>query len=95
VNLFPIGDDAFLADTPGFSMLDFERFDFFDLDDLPLCFPEINERIGQCKYTKCTHRKEEGCAIVDAVKSGEIAKTRHESYVLLYDILKNKHKWDK
>lgn len=95
VNLFPIGENAFLADTPGFSMLDFERFDFFDLEDLPLCFPEINGRIGECRYTKCTHRKEEGCAIVEAVNSGEIAKTRHESYVLLYDILKNKHKWDK
>ena len=95
VNLFQIAEDAYLADTPGFSMLDFERFDFFDLESLPLCFPEINERIGQCKYTKCTHRKEEGCAIVEAVKSGEMAKTRHESYVLLYDILKNKHKWDK
>ena len=95
VNLFPIGENAFLADTPGFSMLDFERFDFFDLESLPLCFPEINERIGKCRYTKCTHRKEEGCTIVEAVKSGDIAKTRHESYVLLYDILKNKHKWDK
>ena len=95
VNLFPIGDNAFLADTPGFSMLDFERFDFFDLESLPLCFPEINERIGLCRYTKCTHRKEEGCAIVEAVKSGEIAKTRHESYVQLFEILKNKHKWDK
>jgi ribosome biogenesis GTPase len=95
VNLFPIGEDAFLADTPGFSMLDFERFDFFDLESLPLCFPEINDRIGECRYTKCTHRKEEGCAIVEAVKSGEMAKTRHDSYVLLYDILKNKHKWDK
>lgn len=95
VNLFPIGENAYLADTPGFSMLDFERFDFFDLENLPLCFPEINERIGECKYTKCTHRKEEGCAVVEAVKSGEMAKSRHESYVLLYDILKNKHKWDK
>ena len=95
VNLFPIGENAFLADTPGFSMLDFERFDFFDLESLPLCFPEINDRIGQCRYTKCTHRKEEGCAIVEAVKSGEMAKTRHESYVQLFDILKNKHKWDK
>ncbi len=95
VNLFQIAENAYLADTPGFSMLDFERFDFFDLESLPLCFPEINERIGQCKYTKCTHRKEEGCAIVGAVKSGDMAKTRHESYVLIYDILKNKHKWDK
>ena len=95
VTLYPIGEDAYLADTPGFSMLDFDRFDFFSLDDLPLAFREINEKIGQCKYTKCTHRKEEGCAIVDAVKRGEIAKSRHDSYVMLYEILKNKHKWDK
>lgn len=95
VTLYPLENDTYLADTPGFSMLDFERFDFFDLEELPTCFPEINHRIGECKYTKCTHRKEEGCAIVSAVKCGEMAKSRHESYVMLYDILKNKHKWDK
>ena len=95
VTLYPIRESLYLADTPGFSMLDFERFDFFDLEQLPLCFPEINERIGECKYTKCTHLREEGCAIVDAVKRGEIAKSRHESYVSLYETLKNKHKWDK
>ncbi len=95
VTLFEIGEDAYLADTPGFSMLDFDRFDFFDLEDLPLCFPEINDRIGGCRYTKCTHRKEEGCAVVEAVKRGEMAKSRHDSYVMLYEILKNKHKWDK
>ena len=95
VTLYPIADNTFLADTPGFSMLDFERFDFFDLEELPTCFPEINDRIGECKYTKCTHRKEEGCAVVEAVKRGDMAKSRHESYVMLYDILKNKHKWDK
>lgn len=95
VTLYPIGEDAYLADTPGFSMLDFDRFDFFTLDDLPLAFREINERIGECRYTKCTHRKEEGCAIVEAVKRGEIARSRHDSYVMLYEILKNKHKWDK
>jgi ribosome biogenesis GTPase len=95
VTLYPIGNGALFADTPGFSMLDFERFDFFSVDELPLAFPEVNDRIGQCKYTKCTHIKEDGCAIVEAVKNGEIAKSRHESYVSLYDILKNKHKWDK
>ena len=95
VTLYDLGDGLFFADTPGFSMLDFERFDFFDLEDLPLAFKEINERIGECKYTKCTHLKEDGCAIVEAVKRGEVAKSRHESYVSLYEILKNKHKWDK
>ena len=95
VTLLELGEELYFADTPGFSMLDFERFDFFDLEDLPLSFREINERIGQCRYTKCTHRKEDGCAVVEAVKSGEIAKRRHESYVALYEILKNKHKWNK
>jgi ribosome biogenesis GTPase len=93
---FKMGEGVCLiADTPGFSMLDFERFDFFDLEQLPLCFPEINERIGECRYTKCTHLREDGCAIVEAVKCGKIAKSRHESYVTLYETLKNKHKWDK
>lgn len=95
VTLLKLGEELYFADTPGFSMLDFERFDFFDLEDLPLAFREINERIGQCRYTKCTHRKEDGCAVVEALKRGEIAKSRHESYVALYEILKNKHKWDK
>ena len=95
VTLLELGEELYFADTPGFSMLDFERFDFFDLEDLPLSFREINERIGQCRYTKCTHRKEDGCAVVEAVKRGEIAKSRHESYVALYEILKTKHKWNK
>ena len=95
VTLLELGEELYFADTPGFSMLDFERFDFFDLEDLPLSFREINERIGQCRYTKCTHRKEDGCAVVEALKRGEIAKSRHESYVALYEILKNKHKWNK
>ena len=95
VTLYEVGEGAFFADTPGFSMIDFERFNFFELEDLPLAFKEINERIGECRYTKCTHLKEEGCAIVEAVKRGEISKSRHDSYVSLYEILKNKHKWDK
>ncbi len=96
VELFPLSDSldcGYLADTPGFSMLDFERFDFFSLEDLPLAFREFGERIGQCRYTKCTHTKEEGCAIVDAVKSGEIPKSRHESFLELYATLKAKKKW--
>ena len=88
-------DGFYIADTPGFSMLDFERFDFFDIEQLPMEFPEINALIGQCKYTKCTHTKEQGCAVVEAVKRGDIAKSRHDSYLMLFDILKNKHKWDK
>ena len=93
--LFPADGNALIADTPGFTMLDFERFDFFTLEDLPAAFPEINEHIRSCRYTKCTHRKEEGCKVLEALEKGEISASRHESYKSLYEILKNKHAWDK
>jgi len=95
VELFEVGNNALIADTPGFTMLDFEQFDFFGIDDLPSAFPEIGEHIGSCRYTKCTHRKEEGCKVIEAMERGDIARSRHESYKLLYEILKNKHSWDK
>ena len=87
-------DCGYIADTPGFSLLDFNRFDFFEKDDLVYTMREFEQYIGQCRYTKCSHTKEEGCAIVEAVKDGKIPKSRHESYVELYDILKMRKKWD-
>ncbi len=98
VELFPISDSyegGCIADTPGFSMLDFERFDFFSKDDLPLTMREFEPYIGMCKYTKCTHIKEEGCAIVEAVKNGEISKSRHDSFVSMFNVLKEKKSWNK
>lgn len=99
VELYPvINPDSpescgYLADTPGFSMLDFERFDFFEKDDLVYTMREFRPYIGKCKYTKCSHTKEEGCAIAEAVKNGDIPKSRHESYCELYTVLKSKTKW--
>ena len=95
--LFAISDAAdcgYIADTPGFSMLDFKRFDFFEKDDLVHTMREFAPYIGECRYTKCSHTKEQGCAVIEAVKSGEIPKSRHESYVELYDILKTRKKWE-
>ena len=81
---------ALLADTPGFGLIDFVHFDFFDLENLAACFCEFYDYIGECKYTKCTHKKEEGCKIVEAVSRGEISRSRHESYCAIYDEFKNK-----
>ena len=94
--LYPLTDAddcGYLADTPGFTMLDFERFDFFEKEDLPLTFREFQPYIGECRYTKCSHTKEEGCAILAAVKDGTIPKTRHQSFLSLYEVLKKKTKW--
>ena len=94
--LYPLTDEnncGYLADTPGFTMLDFERFDFFEKEDLPLTFREFSPYIGECRYTKCSHTKEEGCAILAAVKSGVIPASRHQSFLSLYEVLKKKTKW--
>lgn len=96
VELFRLSEDpnsGFLADTPGFTMLDFERFDFFEREDLPATFREFAPYIGSCKYTKCSHTKEQGCAVIEAVKRGEIARSRHQSFAELFEVLKKKTKW--
>ena len=99
--LFPLcdlidgGKYGFLADTPGFSLLDFERFDFFNLENLFDTFREFRPSFGKCKYTKCSHTKEQGCDIIARVESGEIEKSRHDSYKSLYEILKKNPSWKK
>ena len=84
---------GYIADTAGFSLLDFERFDFFTLEDLPHTLREFAPYLGKCRYTDCTHINDEECAILEAVQAGEIPKTRHEAYKELYTILKEKKKY--
>ena len=86
-------DCGYIADTPGFSMLDFARFDFFEVADLPLTMREFDPYIGKCRYTKCSHTKEQDCAIIEAVRAGDIPLSRHQSFCELYDVLKTKKKW--
>lgn len=94
VELYPLNGGGYLADTPGFSLLDFERFDFFKKDDLPLTMREFEPYIGKCRYSDCAHLSEEGCAVIEAMKNGKIAKSRHESYVSMYKVLKEKKAWE-
>lgn len=100
VTLYPTSGEAdcpYLADTPGFSALDFEQFDFFGKEDLPHTMREFAPYLGGCRYTNCSHTKESAadCAIVRAVETGEIPRSRHDSFRALYDVLKNKNSWDK
>ena len=94
VELFPVGNGGFLADTPGFSMLDFMHFDFFGLDDLFYAFREFVPYFGKCRFPDCTHTGEgaEECAIAHAVLEGTIAPSRHESYKKLWAVLKQKER---
>lgn len=90
----PACGEGYIADTPGFSLIDFTRFDFYAKEDLPGTFREFAPYLGQCRYTKCTHQKEDGCAILEAVKRGEIAPERHASFAEIYRDIKDKHAWD-
>lgn len=94
-SLFPLPCGGYIADTPGFSLLDFESFDFFGLSDLPDTMREFRPFYGGCRYADCTHTKEEGCAVLDAVASGDIARERHESYLAMYSALRSKPFWGK
>lgn len=92
VELFKVLN-GYIADTPGFSSLDFETNDIIMKDDLAECFPEFAEYIGTCKFTSCAHINDKGCKIVEAVKNGEIHPSRHESYTALYNEVKNIKDW--
>lgn len=85
--------DGYIADTPGFSSLDFETNDIIKKDELADCFPEFTDFIGTCKFTSCSHVNDKGCKIVEALKNGEIHPSRHESYVSLYNEVKNIKDW--
>ena len=97
VELFPIrmetGGIFWLADTPGFSMLDFTRFDFFPYDELASSFREFDDCLGKCRYTKCTHLREEGCAVLEKLRAGGIAPSRHDSYVRIWEEQRKVPEW--
>ena len=92
-DISPTADTGFLADTPGFSLIDFARFDFVSLDELLPTFPELLPYLGKCRYADCAHVGEgiEECAVARAAAEGEIAPTRLESYRSIYKVLKEKN----
>ena len=95
VEIFDIENSAgtgFLADTPGFSLIDFSRFDFFSLEELLPTFQELLPYVGKCRYADCAHVGEgaDECAVAKAAMEGKIAESRLESYRSIYRVLKQK-----
>ena len=86
--------NGFVADTPGFSTLELTDFMLNDKDELKFCFPEFSNHFGKCRFSSCTHTNEPDCSVILAVKNGEIANSRHVSYVSMYDDLKKIKAWE-
>lgn len=85
---------GYVADTPGFSSVDFERCEKIMKDDLPYCFREFRPYIDRCRFqTNCAHINDKGCAVVNAVNNGKISPLRHNSYVELYNEVKDIKEW--
>jgi ribosome biogenesis GTPase len=93
VELFHVGS-GYVADTPGFSTMDIERYGFVSKDDLPDAFREFAPYLGDCKFVSCSHTCEKGCAVLEAVRAGKIAASRHENYVAMYNEVKDLKEWN-
>lgn len=87
-------DDTMVADSPGFSSIETEKMTVIKKDEAELCFREFEKYLGKCKFTGCSHTKEKGCKIIEAVEKGEIHKSRFDSYVAIYEEAKQLKEWE-
>ena len=94
VELFELPQGGWVADTPGFSSLDLERWEVILKEGLAECFREFAPYEGKCRFTGCLHVKEKGCAVLAALAEGEIEPTRHQSYLAMYEEVKGRKEWE-
>ena len=94
VELYELPCGAEIIDTPGFSSFETTGLNLALKEHLPECFPDFTPYLGDCRFVGCSHTKEKGCAVREAVKDRKIVKGRHESYCRLYDELKDLREWN-
>ena len=85
VELYPIPGGGYVADSPGFSTVELEQYEPIRKEELQYCFREFAPFLDKCRFVDCSHRRELGCAVTQAVENGLISPSRHESYVTLYE----------
>ena len=95
VELFSLGENTYIADTPGFASFDIEQMEHIPKEELQLCFSEFEPCLNTCRFSDCKHIKEPGCSVLKAVEDGVISKSRHDSYVRLYGMLAKIHNWER
>lgn len=92
--LFALPEGGFVADTPGFSSLEYDCADYEFKENLVYYFRDLKQYADGCRFTSCTHTCEKGCNIIRAVQNGEIAESRHRSYIALFEELKDLKPWN-
>ncbi len=87
VELLPLGDDSWVSDTPGFSLLE---MDMFDPLALKTYYPEFKAYEEECRFPGCNHISEPGCAVKEAAEKGELSTERMERYAMIFKEVKDK-----
>ncbi|WP_411844039.1 ribosome small subunit-dependent GTPase A [Salinicoccus sp. HZC-1] len=86
VELVEVGG-GFIADTPGFSTIEFSEIDKYNIK---YCFPDFNAYSDDCKFRECSHINEPKCGVKSAVESGQLAKSRYDSYLAIHQEIDNR-----
>ncbi len=92
--LYKLKEGGYIADTPGFSTFETNRYDIIRKEELADCFREFRGLTENCRFRDCAHICEKGCAVVAAVEEGLIPKQRHESYCTMYEEAKHLKEWE-
>lgn len=87
--LIVIDERTYICDTPGFTSFSYEQI---EKEDLRYCFPEFEKYEGTCKFNGCVHVNEPGCSVKAAVDSGDISMQRYDSYIRIYNEIKEQEK---
>ena len=93
VELYHLACGADVVDSPGFSSFETDELNLELKHRLPETFREFAPYLDQCRFVGCSHTKEKGCAVLEAVRRGDIQKSRHDSYLRLYEELKPLQEW--
>ncbi len=94
VELYSLGEETYVADTPGFSSFDTDQMDVILKENLQYAFPDFGKYIGDCQFRDCSHRKEPGCAVRAALEAGKIETSRYDSYLRLYEKASQINLWE-
>lgn len=94
VELFRLPGNALVADTPGFAAFELQTPELMDRTMLAQYFREFRPYLDDCAFVDCAHVKEKGCGLLRALEEGKIDRSRHESYVRLYEQAKEYRPWE-
>lgn len=94
IEAYKLSFGGYVVDTPGFSSIENEEHSYSFKERLPELFLDFSDYIYNCRFTGCSHTKEKGCAVIEAVDNGEIEKSRHQSYLQLFEELKDLKPWE-